>query len=315
MAMLPQHFFGTVSGPLWKSPHRSCPRESRCLSVRVCGRECKTHELARPLFYVLRERAVVHDEEGLPPVKNSGALLQHVFNLTLIGGIWLQGEELGIVLGEASVYTIDTVKMLTELQFEKMGVAIDQVASLQAVLGSGSSKEHGPYKVTRISIGDKCYLDKIAEPSKDDPEVEEVRHIFPEADIDQTNLILHSPSDVWGHDGNRLVVGVVASCHMQPDVMYTWYKDKEIFKKGNFLCSTPIDEAGTYSVEVQCGDKTYVAEPFTVNVIKPATMASSSVTQPDDVTGHDYRLRSSDVSLGEIFDPEETADIQAKNFL
>jgi len=30
--------------------------------------------------------------------------------------------------------------MLTELQFEKMGVAIGQVASLQAVLGSGSSK-------------------------------------------------------------------------------------------------------------------------------------------------------------------------------
>ncbi|KAK3751382.1 hypothetical protein QZH41_002573 [Actinostola sp. cb2023] len=36
-----------------------------------------------------------------------------------------------------------------------------------------------------------------------------------------------------------------------------------------------------------------------------------AVQNYDDVTGHDYRLRSSDVSLGEIFDPEEAADIQA----
>ncbi|KAK3740391.1 hypothetical protein QZH41_003532 [Actinostola sp. cb2023] len=55
------------------------------------------------------------------------------------------------------VYTIDTVKMLTELQFEKMGVAIGQVASLQAVLGSGSSKapilRTKPNNFTLVAIG------------------------------------------------------------------------------------------------------------------------------------------------------------------
>ena len=79
--------------------------------------------------------------------------------------------------------------------------------------------EYG-FTVVEITKGEKCFVQGSDESTLE--EGDESKIVFPQADAQPSSLILHSPSEVWGYDGNQLILGVVSSCHMSLNAWYTW---------------------------------------------------------------------------------------------
>ena len=94
---------------------------------------------------------------------------------------------------------------------------------------------------------------------------EEFHIAFPQASAQSNNLLIHSPSEIWGYDEKRLILGVVASCHMEANVWYVWYRDGIKIKEGNKNCCLPITSQGTYVVEVCCGEVKETSMPVFVS--------------------------------------------------
>ena len=151
--------------------------------------------------------------------------------------------------------------------------------------------EMGPFHLTRVRKGSLQFLDLVSMPSQENPEVEELHYTFPQTNGHEEGLILHPPSQMCGYDNGRLIVAVVAACHGNPNANYIWYKDGEMYRQGNSLPSICIDQPGTYSVEVQCGELKEVADSFKVepvvppsSIVIPATAcilsSEGSISQP-----------------------------------
>ena len=103
---------------------------------------------------------------------------------------------------------------------------------------------------------EKCYFST----SED---VEDFQYVFPQAsDTQSSSIILHPPSKVWGYDGNQLITGVMASCHLATNTWYTWYRDGNKVKEGNNCCCLIIKSPGSYLVEVQGGEALVLARCF-----------------------------------------------------
>ncbi|KAK3703408.1 hypothetical protein QZH41_003904 [Actinostola sp. cb2023] len=76
------------------------------------------------------------------------------------------------------------------------------------------------YTVSGISNGHASFLQEVFNPTNDDPNetVSDVSFVFPQANHTENGpLILHSPSEVWGYDNNKLILGVVTSYHNEPE--------------------------------------------------------------------------------------------------
>ena len=142
-----------------------------------------------------------------------------------------------------------------------------------------SPLEMGPYHVSRLQRGGIYYLNLEYEPSKENPEIEESRYTFPQAD-EEAGLILHPPSQMWGYDHGRLIAAVIASCHGEPNANYSWCKEGAVYKQGTFLSSICIDEPGTYFVRVEYGEAIEETDTFLVEPIrlKPETSSVVKVT-------------------------------------
>ncbi|KAJ7322019.1 hypothetical protein OS493_033415 [Desmophyllum pertusum] len=148
--------------------------------------------------------------------------------------------------------------------------------------------EHG-FTVVDIWKGDKCFLDKhfkFPEAACDDPLAGKFKYVFPQAvpqaEAAKSNrLILHPPSEVWGYDGNKLIIGVVASCHMATSALYVWYRNGSQYKQGNKLCCIATCEPGQYTVEVQYGKERDVSEPVFIRPWGVACSVEKNVSYPD----------------------------------
>lgn len=85
------------------------------------------------------------------------------------------------------------------------------------------------FTVVGINKGDKCFLDKTyddsAKPSSNEPP--DFKYELPQAVENSKRLILHNPSEIWGYDGDQLVIGVVVSCHMTHGVRFVWLRLKK----------------------------------------------------------------------------------------
>lgn len=68
------------------------------------------------------------------------------------------------------------------------------------------------------------------------------------------NLIIYSPSQVWGYGEKQLILRVVASCHCEPIAWYVWYKDQTIIKEDSRCCCLAVHSPGSYTVEIQYGE-------------------------------------------------------------
>ena len=129
--------------------------------------------------------------------------------------------------------------------------------------------DHG-FTITEIRKGETCYLKRVFTPPCDSSEESSCRFFFPCYDNSSEDLIIHHPSEIWGYDENRLVLGVVTQFYEDPDVEYTWYNNGSIVNQGHHLCCIPIVECGTYTVEVRVGTKVEVSRAVKVELLKNA---------------------------------------------
>ena len=74
------------------------------------------------------------------------------------------------------------------------------------------------------------------------------------------------------------MMGVVASCHLETDTWYIWYRDETKIKEGRKCCCVPVKEAGSYSVEVHFADEKAVSEPVLVCPFNELGLASLPIT-------------------------------------
>ena len=136
-------------------------------------------------------------------------------------------------------------------------------------------EEYDPLKngftVLGTQKGDKCFLDDSAKPLSDEPP--DFRYEFPRVGENSKRLILHNPSEIWGYDGHQLIIGVVLSCHMTHGAHFVWYRNGVKIKEGHPLCCLPINEPGSYSVEVSRGDEREVSDPIE---IRPISLSRTS---------------------------------------
>lgn len=103
------------------------------------------------------------------------------------------------------------------------------------------------FTVVGINKGDKCFLDKTyddsAKPSSNEPP--DFKYEFPQAVENSKRLILHNPSEIWGYDGDQLVIGVVVLCHMTHGVRFVWFRNGVKIKEGHPLCCLPVNKPGS----------------------------------------------------------------------
>ena len=132
--------------------------------------------------------------------------------------------------------------------------------------------EYG-FTVVEITKDEKCFVQRSDESTLE--EGDESKIVFPQADAQPSSPILHSPSEVWGYDGNQLILGVVSSCHMSLNAWYIWYCDGIKIKEGNKNCCLPISSPGSYSVEVHSGEQKKTSEPVLVCNLSDSVSPSS----------------------------------------
>ena len=148
--------------------------------------------------------------------------------------------------------------------------------------------EHG-FTVTRISKGDNCFLNKQVASSdvlgNDSPIA-----VFPQGNFQaeaakSKRLILHSTSEVWGYDGDQLITGVVAACHMAVNAFYVWYRNGDLYKQGRKCCCIAVNGPGLYTVEVQCGEERDISEAvFIRNLNSEGSLSPETVAPMSDKT-------------------------------
>ena len=128
-----------------------------------------------------------------------------------------------------------------------------------------------------INKGDKCFLDKTyddsAKPSSNEPP--DFKYEFPQAVENSKRLILHNPSEIWGYDGDQLVIGVVVSCHMTHGARFMWFRNGVKIKEGHPLCCLPVNKPGSYTVEVSLGDEREVSDPIEIRPIRLSRTSQS----------------------------------------
>jgi len=76
--------------------------------------------------------------------------------------------------------------------------------------------------------------------------------------------ILHPPSEVWGYNGNQLIIGVIACCHLGTNTWYIWYRDGKKVKEGNNCCCLIVKSPGSYLAQVHCGEEKATSKPVLV---------------------------------------------------
>ena len=85
-------------------------------------------------------------------------------------------------------------------------------------------------------------------------------------------LIVHQPSQVWEYDGNKLIIGVVASCLMAGGGFYLWYRNGSQFKEGHKCCFIPVNDTGLYCIEVQYRTEMYL-KAYSVKLLRGVSLS------------------------------------------
>ena len=85
---------------------------------------------------------------------------------------------------------------------------------------------------------------------------------FPMSKADQSSIILHHPTNVWGFGDRQLVIAITTS---HPDIlMYTWYRNGISYREGFNYCCLALSDEGEYSVKVQCNKREEVSDAVSI---------------------------------------------------
>ena len=136
------------------------------------------------------------------------------------------------------------------------------------------------FTVTAIRKGDNCYIERVFTPCKSSEESCS-QFFFPCQDNKLDDIIAHHPTEIWGYDDNRLILGVVTKFFDNPDVQYIWYNNGNIVKEGSNLCCIHINEDGIYKVQVKVEGKEQMSNQIKVVQLKKEvdTMAPQAEEQ------------------------------------
>ena len=89
---------------------------------------------------------------------------------------------------------------------------LNEPQTLDEELEAFDPLENG-FTIADICKGKEYFVEKCYFSTSED--VEDFRNVFPRtSDTQSSSTILHPPSEVWGYDGNQLIIGVIASCHL-----------------------------------------------------------------------------------------------------
>ena len=115
------------------------------------------------------------------------------------------------------------------------------------------------FTISSIEKGKKCFLQEIFLNLEDDKSSVPSYH-YPISSDTENKLILHQPIEVWGFDGDQLILAVVTSHYMSPNVCYTWIKDGVELKSGKNYCCIRVNGEGKYNVVVKNGETIETSE-------------------------------------------------------
>lgn len=115
------------------------------------------------------------------------------------------------------------------------------------------------FTISSIEKGKKTFLQQVFL-NLDQEESSFPAYHYPSASGTENKLILHQPTEVWGFDGDHLILAVVTSQHMSSSVSYSWIKDGVEVKSGKEYCCIKIDSEGKYSVVVTNGETVETSE-------------------------------------------------------
>ena len=136
------------------------------------------------------------------------------------------------------------------------------------------------FTVTSIRKGDNCYIERVFTPCESSEESCS-QFFFPCPDNKLDDLIVHHPTEIWGYDDNRLILGVVTKFFDNPDVQYIWYKNGNIVKEGSNLCCIHINEDGVYKVQVKVNGKEQMSKQ--IKVVQLKNVADTLAPQAEEL--------------------------------
>ena len=136
------------------------------------------------------------------------------------------------------------------------------------------------FTVTSIRKGDNCYIERVFT-SCESSEESCSQFFFPCQDNKLDDLIVHHPTEIWGYDDNRLILGVVTKFFDNPDVLYIWYKNGNILKEGSNLCCIHINEDGVYNVQVKVNGKEQMSKQ--IKVVQLKNVADTLAPQAEEL--------------------------------
>ena len=136
------------------------------------------------------------------------------------------------------------------------------------------------FTVTSIRKGDNCYIGIVFTPCESSEESCS-SSFFSYQDNKLDDIIVHHPTEIWGYDDNRLILGVVTKFFDNPDVQYIWYKNGNIVKEGSNLCCIHVNEDGVYEKRVKVNGKKPMSKQIKVVQLKNVvdTMAPEAEEQ------------------------------------
>ena len=79
------------------------------------------------------------------------------------------------------------------------------------------------FNVSGLAKGNKCFL-RMKENSSSDS----VQYEFPSSEQksdEEGQLLVHGPDEIWGHEGEELILGTVSAFHGSNSVEYKWLID------------------------------------------------------------------------------------------
>ena len=135
------------------------------------------------------------------------------------------------------------------------------------------------FNVIGIEKDDVCFLQQLSL-TLDQSGNSTATYHYPSKPVEEKQMIiLHHPSEVWGFDGQELVIGVVCSEHMSDNISYSWNRDSVEIKAGKNCCCIAAHSSGKYAVTVHHGSFSETSQCIVVRTfseIPPPMNASES---------------------------------------
>ncbi|XP_061165044.1 uncharacterized protein LOC133174019 [Saccostrea echinata] len=159
--------------------------------------------------------------------------------------------------------------------------------------------------ISRIRIGQKCFLDCMFERHNGILE-KDIKFPSSNKTANFEGIIIHEPMEIWGYDGDKFVLGIVAV--PAENAKYEWFKDNIPVNRGE-SCIYIVKEPGMYACQVSYADVKQMSKP--IQIIEVSECASKTYEDKDVVSAEVVQTRN--VSLTKSTDTCVSGNITGTN--